>query len=455
MQGTPWQRLLKSIGANAFGQIMTVIVQIISVPLLIHFWGVKLYGDWLILTAIPTYFTLCDLGFGSAAANEMTMQVAQGDRKAALSIFQSVWLLTSLIALGIIVIALACIWTMPTSDWLNLSTMNTQQANIIILLMVTVVFISQQTVLLVSGFQSEGCYAQGFFYFSLIRLLEFSAVSIVVILGAEPELAALTTCLAWGGGTLGMAFRLRKQAPWLSYGHHYAKSEQIRRLFRPAIAFMGFPLGYALSIQGMTIVIGTILGSTAVVVFSTHRTLSRLAWQVLQMITNSLRPELSMAFGAGDIQLARTLHRRACQVAVWLSAVVVMGLLLWGEWIINVWTRGKVMFDAPLLHIMLIVIIVNSFWYTSQAVPISINRHQQLALRYVVSTMLALGFAIVTIPLWGLRGSALSLLSIDILMAIYVVSVSISLVQDSLSEFLKTVSIPPIDVKSLLAHLKR
>jgi O-antigen/teichoic acid export membrane protein len=455
MQGIPWQRLLKGLGANAFGQIVTVIIQIVSVPLLIHFWGVKLYGDWLVLTAVPTYFTLCDLGFGSAAANEMTLRVAQGDRKTALSVFQSTWLLISLIAISIILILSACIWMLPTSDWLNLSVINSQQAAIVTLLMVIVVFVNQQAVVLVSGFQCEGRYAQGIFYLNLIRFLEFIAVSGVVFLGAKLQLAALATCIAWGTGTLGMALSLRQQAPWLVYGYHYAKLEQVQRLFKPAIAFMGFPLGYALSIQGMTIAIGTILGSTAVVVFSTQRTLSRLAWQVLQMITNTLKPELSMAFGAGDLQLARTLHRRACQAAIWLAATLVAGLILVGEWIINTWTQGKVAFDAPLLYIMLVVIIINSFWYTSQAVPIAINQHQQLALRYVSSTILALGLAVLLMPLWGLRGAAFSLLAIDVVMAIYVISVSMSLVHDSLSEFITAILLPPIRIKSLLTRMQK
>jgi len=88
-------RLLKGIIANGIGQIVTVVIQAVSLPIFLHSWGKELYGEWLILSAIPAYLSLSDIGFSTAATNEMTMKVAQGDRAIALEVFQSIWLLIS------------------------------------------------------------------------------------------------------------------------------------------------------------------------------------------------------------------------------------------------------------------------------------------------------------------------------------------------------------------------
>src|SRR5260370_14083264 len=85
--GTVRGRLIRGFGATALGPVVTAIVQIVSVPVFLHFWGVKLYGEWLILSAIPTYLMLSDMGFGSVAGHDMTMPVSPGHRAGALETF--------------------------------------------------------------------------------------------------------------------------------------------------------------------------------------------------------------------------------------------------------------------------------------------------------------------------------------------------------------------------------
>src|SRR5258708_39598444 len=97
--GTVRGRLIRGFGATALGPVVTAIVQIVSVPVFLHFWGGKLYGEWLIISAIPIYLALSDVGFATVACNDMTMRVAAGDRDGALETYQSTRALISLTAL--------------------------------------------------------------------------------------------------------------------------------------------------------------------------------------------------------------------------------------------------------------------------------------------------------------------------------------------------------------------
>jgi O-antigen/teichoic acid export membrane protein len=447
-----WRRFIKGLGANAFGQIVTIIVQIVSVPIFIRFWGVEKYGEWLILTSIVLYFTLSDVGFGSAAANEMTMRVSQGDREAALSIFQSVWLLIDILILIILLIILTIIWFLPLSSWLNLTHISNPEAMGIILLLAMEALIGQHIGIALAGFQCEGNYGAGILFFNVVRLLAFGSVSVAVCLGASPLIAAFVLFCIFGMGTLGMLLDLRRRSPWLSFGFQYANLSDIKRLTAPAVTIMGFPVGQAIVQQGMTIVIGTTLGPASVTLFSVLRTLSRTAWQMLNIVNNSIRPELSVALGTGDLPLARTLHRRSCQTAFWLALVTVSGLFFTGEWIFRTWTGYQMTFDPTLFHLMLLVIMANSLWNTSQAVPISINKHQPVAIRYLLSTLCALLLAVLFIPMWGLQGVAMSQLLIDIVMSIYVLRVSLMLLQDNLIPFMKSM-FQPLPISKLLGKL--
>ena len=93
-------RLFHAIGATSLGPIVTAIIQLVGVPVFLHFWGPKLYGEWLVLSAIPIYLGFTDFGFGGVAANEMTMLVARGEKSAALEVFQSTWVLTTAVSVS-------------------------------------------------------------------------------------------------------------------------------------------------------------------------------------------------------------------------------------------------------------------------------------------------------------------------------------------------------------------
>ena len=47
-------RIIRSLYATGFGQAVTVLTQLAGVPLFLHYWGVEKYGQWLVLSAIPS-----------------------------------------------------------------------------------------------------------------------------------------------------------------------------------------------------------------------------------------------------------------------------------------------------------------------------------------------------------------------------------------------------------------
>ena len=111
------QRFIHGLGATALGPIVTILVQVIGVPIFLHAWGLKLYGEWLVLSAIPSYLAFSDVGFGNVAANDMTMRVASGDRRGALETFQSTWLFISFTSLTVLSVLLAL--ALPTAAGLQ------------------------------------------------------------------------------------------------------------------------------------------------------------------------------------------------------------------------------------------------------------------------------------------------------------------------------------------------
>ncbi len=75
------RRILHGLGANAYGQLVVIVIQLAGVPILLHAWGMQLYGEWLILAAIPIYLSMADLGFSLSAGNDMTARMAHSSVK--------------------------------------------------------------------------------------------------------------------------------------------------------------------------------------------------------------------------------------------------------------------------------------------------------------------------------------------------------------------------------------
>ena len=433
------QRLMRGLGATALGPVVTALIQLGSVPILLHVWGVAKYGDWLLLSAIPSYLTLSDLGLGNASGSDMAMRVAAGDREAALETFQSSWVLVTAVSSVILLLALLFVWWIPWQPWLKLSSVSSRQAAELISVLGAYVVLSQQNGIAESGYRSDGHFATGTFWMAILRFVEAAVAAIVAVLHGDLLAVASTYLLVRCVGTVGYALLLRRVSPWIHYGIGHARLKTIRHVAAPAFAFMAFPVGQALSFQGFTILIGAMLGPIAVVSFSTLRTLSRLNVQILVMIANTLWPELSRAFGEGDVYLARRLHRLAWQASLGLS--LLGGALLWmsGPFIYRVWVHHNVSFNATCFHVLLLVAVASSLWTVSSVILMSINVHSRIAAAYVAATAISLGLASLFIPVLGTTGAAVALLLTEGWMTCIVLHSALQHSQDSLKTFFSAI----------------
>lgn len=430
------RRLLRGAGATALGPIITAAIQLGPVPFLLHSWGAAKYGDWLVLSAIPTYLSLSDLGFGDASGSDMTVRVAAGDREGALKTFQSSWGLLLILSLCVFTVVASLVWWFPWQSWLHLSSISNQEAATILFVFATYVIATQQNGILESGFRCDGNFAMGTFFLMMGRLIETVSALGVGLLTGRLLYVAITYLAVRIALTLVTALVLRKKSPWIKIGLRYADKQRIKQLLKPALGFCALPLGYSISLQGFTVLIGTLLGPVAVTIFSTLRTLTRFNFQILNVIGWTIWPELSAAFGAKNIPLARRLHRYAYQAGLAIS--ILSGALLWliGPTIYELWIRHSVAMDLRSFHLLILVTFANSLWYTSSVVPMSTNEHSRIAFSLVTFSTASLVVARLLIPSLGLPGAALSLLLIDVLMIFLVLRTSLRQLNDTLPQFL-------------------
>lgn len=96
--------------------------------------------------------------------------------------------------------------------------------------------------LLQSAYRCVGRYPFGSLLKSTLSLVAFASMIVAVSLGSGARVTALVFALANILGTLVLCVMVRRDIPWVRYGWTHASFGEIRKLARPAIAFMGFPL---------------------------------------------------------------------------------------------------------------------------------------------------------------------------------------------------------------------
>jgi O-antigen/teichoic acid export membrane protein len=438
------RRLAKGLGAQGYAQALNVVIQVSSVPLFLHAWGTDLYGEWLLLTAVPVYLAMSDVGFSTAATNEMTIAFSRGDSEGALESFQSAWVLTLGISLVLLLAVVPAALLLPLGSWLRLPRLgSTGGVGPVFVLLSVQVLTGLQTGLVYAGFHCVGKYGLGLFLMSSVRMLEFGLLALAVLSGGGPIVAAAAFAGGRLGGTLVMGILLRRATPWLSFGYRHAAWPILRRLARPAVAFTAFPLGNALNVQGMLLVVGAMLGPAAAVVFNTLRTMTRVGVQLTSAIRAAVSAEISAAFGAGNRNLLRQLHHQSCQAALWLAILLALALGLFGRSLLSVWTHGRVPMNIATFVLLLAGTLPNSLWLTSLNLAYATNRHERLATMYVVANVIMLLSALAVAAHYHLVGVALVLLLGEIGIAVFVLRTSLKSLDEKVGTFARALVTVP------------
>jgi O-antigen/teichoic acid export membrane protein len=434
-----FSRIASALAANAFGQVVNVVSQLLLPPLFFRFWGAPLYGEWLLLSSVPAYLVMADVGIGSAAGNEMVMRAGAGDRQGAQATFYgALWIAAgaSLVVLlcGAAVACVSAFWAWPATPHIASS-----DSAYILLLLSAGVGMGFTGLILSSGFRSCGRNALGISLANTGRLLEI-LITVTLLLNHTRPLLICAACITARFFMFSIqALWLRRVAAWLFSPGGRADKQLVRRLLRPALGFMTYPLGNALVLQGPLLIIGATMGGAGVAMYSSLRTLARVPMQLSNMLCSSIWPELSRAHGAKDWMLLRRLHRLNWQANLALVLAAAIGQLALGHWVVRLWLGADAPYDAGVFGALIAMTALCVLWSASAVVLSATNTHTRFGIAYLLITALGIGAAIVLNNLAGWLGLLIPLILVDLALLCWVMPQVWEFTQDRPADFFKAV----------------
>lgn len=404
------KRVIASLGANAFGQGVNVIIQVLSLPLFLHKWDATTYGIWLMLSAVPGYLLMADVGMVNTAGNRMTMAMGQGDSTQANQIFQSA-LVFMIVACG----GLALL-TVPTVLLAPLPGLNSFDHRIALAALILGVLLSLFSGLADAIFRATGRYALGTLFSNVFRLSEWGGWIVGLYIWGTFSAVALTGLSIRIVAVVVLAWIARRDAQGIHYGFRFARFSEVKAMAVPAVTFMAFPLTNALSFQGSTLLVGNLLGPAVVTVFNTYRTLARVAVQLTGIFSFALWAEFSRLFGQGGAQAVRAIYRRSSLIGGGLAVGMSLVLFLVGPWLLNIWTHGVIVYNAGLMLVLLTYAAAGGVQHVSRVLLMATNQHMGLAQWSLFAAIFMLGLgALLAAPL-GVMGVSIAMLISEFVM---------------------------------------
>lgn len=425
------KNIFKASGAASLGQVLNVLNQLALVPLYMKVWGPQLYGEWLILSAAPSVIAMAgDLGFGTVAANEMNMAVARQDKPYALQVFQNNWLVISAFSLLFFSLAALALPFVSVEGSLNIHHIAPTDARLMIALFLANILLVQQYSLLLAALRCDGNYVLGLTFNNFSKILELGLLATLLALyHAPPVVVAATSVSVTVLMLVVNRILVQRKSPWIRYGFRLFSPAIIRTQTPIALSFLSFSITQALSIQGAVMLVGFLMGPAAVVVLSTTRTFMNVIKQVAAVVNTSIWPELTTAYGQGNMAKFQLLFTRALQAILLL--VLGFNLAVWvvGKPLYLFWTKHKLLVENSFFYPYALITSLNALWTLFGVVQGATNQTKRYALYHLGSSaLMLLGILALSKPL-GMPGVLLAIGGAELFMLVFVVKNALGILQ--------------------------
>ncbi|MBO9562007.1 MAG: oligosaccharide flippase family protein [Niastella sp.] len=133
--------LSENIKKNIFGGLMvkglSIIINLLYVPLLIHYLDSERYGVWIALTSFLSWFQFFDIGIGNGLRNKLTQALVNKDHDTAKSLISTSYILVFLIFSAIALLYCAIGFYINWAGFLNVKLVGNHELQVLTLIVFT------------------------------------------------------------------------------------------------------------------------------------------------------------------------------------------------------------------------------------------------------------------------------------------------------------------------------
>lgn len=405
------RRLAGALSLQSVAILVTMLQEIILVPVFLSGWGTGLYRDWLVLLAAAEFLALLDLGLQTYFGN-LLMARAAADDEAGYRRVKGLAFATYLTLVGAGLLALASLALLvPAASVHAAFGTSPELGRALLPLLGLWVVLRLPPGLLVGVYRARGEPARGILFQLLLTLARILGIAVPILLGGGPVDVAVALIVLTVTITAAALWDQRRR-----YGERWPAPrppgrEELRELFSTGLLYNLTALAVTVSTQGMVLMIAQVADDAlTVVIFTTARTITGLARQVSLQLAMVVGVEQSRERGGGRHAELLKLHRFVLRLAGAVAGGLGGLILVVGDDLLTLWTQAKVPYEATLFLLLLLANIAGTPARAAAQLLYFTNRPGALAASLGTAAAVALTLTALFVPQWGAAGAAAALL---------------------------------------------
>lgn len=383
-------------------------IGVVLLPFNIAHLGPSAYGLWALTLSVTWFFGVLDLGYGGALVKFIARYRALRDRAALNEIVSTIALLFSGLGVVTFLVTAAIAWRFQTFFNVDAEQVRTGQR----VLLIVGVYLSVQF-----AFSVFGAVVYGFQRYyrnnvvsigtslvvALVNVLVLSSGHGLVTLVASTTAVRLLSLLAF-------AWNARRIFPGLQVRSSLFRVARLREVTGFSIYMAVLDWSAKLNYSSDAIVIGAMLDTTAVAVWTVGQRLAQLAQRLTNQVNDALFPLVVDSDAVERPERLQTILLQSTKLSLAIAAPMCVGLIVLAGPLVQRWVGARFTGSVLPLQIMIAIVLVRSGTASANLILKGAGRHQLLTYANATTAIVNVSLSVALVRPLGLVGVALGTL---------------------------------------------
>lgn len=349
---------VRNLFSSIFNNSVNIFVQILLVPFFIKIWGKDNYGEWLLLSTIPSYLAVSDFGINVTTTTQICSLVAKNKYNEAKEMYHSAFSFFILLGLIFIFFYFIIINITEINKVIGIKYSTEIQVEISLFFLISNTFISHILGISLGIYRSEGRFDKYQSLMSTIFLCEGLSTLFLLFIGSD----IIPISISYFVIRLLFVFFIIKdlKAKYIWFNIRLSSIKKIIPLIPISIYYTAYTTGYSFIIQGSSFLVGRNFGPSNLVIFNTIRTFVSSLRSFSSIFYGIFLPEYTVLVSQSKLNKAKVVFFNTLTFTVVFSFTLLIVYLLVGDWFLKIWTRGKIGIEQPFYALILASVFINT-----------------------------------------------------------------------------------------------
>jgi O-antigen/teichoic acid export membrane protein len=384
------------------------VIGLVMLPFNVAHLGPAAYGLWVLTTSVTWFFGVLDLGYGSAVVKFVAQYRAWRDRSALNEILSTIAVVFT--GIGVVCLLVTGLLAWQIDAFFNISAEQAETARRVLLIVGSYLSVR-------FAFAIFGSVVYGFQRYYLNNAVSIgvsvtvAAVNVAVLssgYGLVTLVAATTTVRA--ASLLLFTWNAYRVFPGLCVRPSLFRRARLREVTGFSVYMLVLDWSAKLNYSSDPLIIGAILDTTAVAVWTVGQRLSLVAQQLTNQLTDALFPIVVDSDAGQHHDRLRKILVQGTKLSLALAAPLCVGLIVVAGPLIERWVGSGFSGSVLLTRILLLVVLVRISSASANLILRGAGQHKLLAYTNASTAVTNIALSVALIGPFGLPGVALGTL---------------------------------------------